>query len=261
LWELPFQTLLSKENRYLLQDYSISYIPSLTVLHEMRKLRKVEPSAAPTILAFGNPALGKETVRDIKLSFRSANLTPLPEAEAEVKTLGRIYGATQSKIFVGADASEDRFKNEAASFEILHLATHGILDDASPMYSYLALTKGDSKSEDGFLEARELMNMDLKADLVTLSACETGLGKVGKGEGIIGLSWALFVAGVPATVVSQWKVDSAGTADLMLNFHRNLKAGVSKAEALRNASLKLLKSTQYSHPFFWAPFVLIGDGY
>jgi CHAT domain-containing protein len=134
------------------------------------------------------------------------------------------------------------------------------------MYSNLVLAPGDKK-EDGLLEAWELMQMDLKADLAVLSACETARGRYGAGEGMIGLTWAMFVAGVPSTVVSQWKVESAGTRDLMVNFHRALishpgtgKAKLTKSEALRQAALKLMKNAETSHPFYWAGFVLVGDG-
>jgi CHAT domain-containing protein len=132
------------------------------------------------------------------------------------------------------------------------------------MYSHLVLAQGD-KNEDGLLEAWELMQMDLHADLAVLSACETARGRYGAGEGVIGLTWALFVAGVPSTVVSQWKVESASARDLMLNFHRQLqapaaKAKVTKAETLRQAALKVMKNPGTSHPFYWAGFVLVGDG-
>ena len=136
------------------------------------------------------------------------------------------------------------------------------------MYSHVVLSQaaGDSK-EDGLLEAWEIMNLDLKADLVVLSACDTARGRIGAGEGVIGLTWAFFVAGSPTTVVSQWSVESASTTELMLNFHRNLKApgggsqyAMTKAEALRQAQLKLLRTKRYQHPFFWAGFVVVGDG-
>jgi CHAT domain-containing protein len=141
---------------------------------------------------------------------------------------------------------------------VLHFATHGVMNNASPLYSHLVLAH--SEKEDGLLEAWELMQMDLQADLAVLSACETARGRYGAGEGMIGLSWALFVAGVPSTVVSQWKVESASTRDLMLQFHRRLQSGkTSKAEALRQASLSLLKNPATSHPFYWAGFVLVGD--
>jgi CHAT domain-containing protein len=143
---------------------------------------------------------------------------------------------------------------------ILHFATHGILNNATPMYSHLMLAPGTT-DEDGLLEAWELMQMDLQADLAVLSACETARGKFGAGEGVIGLSWALFVAGVPSTVVSQWKVESAATRDLMIGFHRNLRAAnTTKAAALRAAALSVMKRPTTSHPFYWAGFVLVGDG-
>ena len=132
------------------------------------------------------------------------------------------------------------------------------------MFSYLTLaqTAGDP-NEDGLLEAREIINMDLRAELAVLSACQTARGWVGAGEGVIGMSWALFVAGVPTTVASQWKVDSASTTSLMIDFHRRLTARPTnaKAEALRQAALGLLRSERYRHPFYWAGFVMIGDGW
>jgi CHAT domain-containing protein len=147
---------------------------------------------------------------------------------------------------------------------VLHFATHGLLDNRNPLFSYLTLaqTAGD-KNEDGLLEAREIINMDLHAKLAVLSACQTARGRVGAGEGVIGMSWALFVAGVPTTVASQWNVDSASTTSLMIDFHRRLttRPREAKAEALRQAALGLLKSERYRHPFYWAGFVMIGDGW
>jgi CHAT domain-containing protein/tetratricopeptide (TPR) repeat protein len=266
LWELPFQALLTPAQRFLLEDAAIAYTPSLTVLREMLKRRPSQPAAPDTLLALGNPLLGRATIERATLALRDEKLTPLPEAETEVKALGQLYGATRSKVYVGAEAREDRAKIEATSARVLHFATHGILNNAAPLYSHLVLTQGDV-NEDGLLEAWELMQLDLKADLAVLSACETARGRYGAGEGMIGLTWALFVAGVPATVVSQWKVESASTRELMLNFHRALqtlpsaaKTKVTKAEALRQAALKLLKQTETSHPFYWAGFVLVGDG-
>ena len=147
--------------------------------------------------------------------LRDEKFEPLPEAEEEVKALGRLYGASRSKVFVGAEAREDRAKAEAGQVRVLHFATHGTLNNAAPMYSNLVLAQGD-KNDDGLLEAWELMELDLKADLAVLSACETARGRYGAGEGMIGLTWAMFVAGVPSTVVSQWKVESASTRDLMV---------------------------------------------
>jgi CHAT domain-containing protein/Flp pilus assembly protein TadD len=267
LWEMPFQALLSPRNRYLIQDHAIAYTPSLTVLREMIELRQRKSSEAPTLLAVANPALGKEVVERHK-ALMNDPLDSLPDAEKQVQSLGKFYGPRRSRIYVGAAATEGRVKAEAGQHAILHLATHGILNDRSPMYSHLVLAQADEKDkEDGLLEAWEILNLDLKADLAVLSACETARGRVGAGEGMIGLTWALFVAGVPTTVVSQWKVRSDSTAELMIEFHRLLQARdakgaprLSRAEALQQAALKLLNSSQYRHPFFWAGFVLVGDG-
>jgi CHAT domain-containing protein/tetratricopeptide (TPR) repeat protein len=269
LWELPFQALLAEDNRYVIEKSAVSYAPSLTVLREMMAKRdkhqpgrQVNPTAY-ALLALGNPAIGKETIERATLTLRDEKLDPLPDAEKEVKALGQLYGNAHSKVYIGAEAREDRLKAEAAQARVLHFATHGILNNATPMYSHLALAQGD-KNEDGLLEAWELMQMDLRADLVVLSACETARGRFGAGEGMIGLTWALFVAGAPSTVVSQWEVESASANELMLGFHRRLIApsrkSLTKAEALRMAALKLMKNPSTSHPFYWAGFVLVGDG-
>jgi CHAT domain-containing protein/Tfp pilus assembly protein PilF len=271
LWELPYQTLQTGPNRYLIEDAAIAYAPSLTALREMNKLRQGKKSTAnsSTLLAFGNPALGKQNISGAKPVLMDENLEPLPEAERQVNEIKQIYGAAKSRVYIGAAANEEHVKAEAGSYRILHLATHGILNDSSPMYSYLqlALTEGD-RNEDGLLEAWEIMKLDLQADLVVLSACETARGRVGTGEGMIGLSWALFIAGSPTSVLSQWKVDSASTTELMVEFHRQLKAQManptdsfSAARALREADLKLLRSERYRHPFYWAGFVVSGKGF
>jgi CHAT domain-containing protein len=257
--------LLAEGDRYVIERSAVSYAPSLTVLREMKAQReKLRTDAAPfALLALGNPAIGKETIERAVLALRDEKLTPLPEAEQEVKALRRLYGAARSQVYIGAEAREDRVKSEAGEAVILHFATHGMMNNASPMYSHLVLASGD-KNEDGLLEAWELMQLDLRAEVAVLSACETARGRFGAGEGVIGLSWALFVAGVPATVVSQWKVESASTRELMLGFHQQLrppaKTSATKAESLRQAALKLMKNPATSHPFYWAGFVLVGDG-
>jgi CHAT domain-containing protein len=122
------------------------------------------------------------------------------------------------------------------------------------------LAAEDARVEDGLLEAWELLQMNLKAELVVLSACETARGRVGTGEGVIGFSWALFVSGVPTTVLSQWKVDSDSTSDLMVAYHANRAKGMNDAQAMRAASLKVRNGEQTGHPFFWAPFIVVGAG-
>jgi CHAT domain-containing protein/Tfp pilus assembly protein PilF len=274
LWELPFQALQPDPARYLIEDCAIAYAPSLTALREMIKPRERRKDSADssTLLAFGNPALGKQNITRLKSTLMDEKLDPLPEAERQVNVMRRIYGAANSKVYIGAEASEERVKGEAEGYRILHLATHGILNNSSPMYSHLLLAQSEGgaaqSGEDGLLEAWEIMKLDLKADLTVLSACDTARGRVGAGEGMIGLSWALFVAGCPTSVVTQWKVDSTSATELMLEFHRQLRSQMansrnefSAARALREASLKLRRTAKYRHPFYWAGFVATGKGF
>jgi CHAT domain-containing protein len=263
LWELPFQALVDPAGRYLLDDCAVSYAPSLTALKAMMEV-KAERRRTPErtqLLAMGNPTWGLGEVERVRAIYRDQDLGNLPLAETEVQRLGKIYGEDRSHVYIGRDARESRFKSEAAKSSVLHLATHGILNDASPLYSYLLLAgEGDGSSEDGLLEAREIMQMKLRAELVVLSACETARGHVGAGEGMIGLSWALFVSGVPTSVLSQWKVESDSTSRLMVAFHENRRKNLSDAEALRAAALAIRKDPAYQHPFYWAPFIVIGAG-
>ncbi len=289
LWELPFEALrqtgVAGKPRYLLEDFTLARAPSLTVLVEMQKLRARRAPAAhdATLLALGNPALPVSAPASLPATtlptgasasasaLRALPTKALPQAETEVKALARLYGAAHSRIYTGADAREDRFKAEAAGADVIHLAAHGLLNDAGPLYSQIVLAQSAAgttgpvsagetgNSEDGLLEAWELMKLDLRADLVVLSACETGRGAVIPGEGVLGLSWALFIAGAPTVVVSQWQVDADATTAMMIEFHRQLLGHSSgaKAAALRTAALKLLRGS-YRHPFYWAGFVAVG---
>ena len=263
LWDLPFQALVNSAGHFTIEEASITYAPSLTVLREMtkRRLQKTETRASATLLAFGNPVSTHQITKDSGTTLRENNFDPLPEAGEEVRALARLYGAARSKVYVGAEAREDRVTSEAGRASILHFTTHGTLNNASPMYSYLTLAEG-GPNDDGLLEAWELMQLDLKAELAVLSACETARGRIGAGEGVIGFSWAMFIAGVPSTVVSQWKVESASTRDLMVSFHRSLisAAAPRKTDALRQAALTLMRNPETSHPFYWAGFVMVGDG-
>jgi CHAT domain-containing protein len=303
LWELPFQALLSAGNRFVLEDHALFYVPSLSVLREIR----AKEGAAD--VAGRNASQGNDTANnnsDVLLAIANPDLTgrlpgppsgdaqyaPLPEQERLVTTLAQIYGPGNSTVLTGKAAREETVKAIAGRYKILHFATHGILDNSDPLYSGLLLSSA-SEDEDGFLEAREIVQMDLHSEVAVLSACETALGKVHQGEGVMGMSWALFVAGTPTTVVSQWRVDSAGTAKLMVAFHRALwtamterreppgktaallhpirsyrllksrKDGVdiNKAQALRQAALMLMHQPKYAHPFYWAAFVVVGDGF
>ena len=247
LWELPFQALMPTPGRYVLENYTLAYAPSLTSLRAITQRNRT--NAPQLLLAFGNPQLTIE------------NLPPLSQTEQQVRDLGVLFGPSASRIYLGADASEQRFKAEAANYSIINLATHGIFDDQQPLASHVLLARSDS--EDGLLEAHEIMQMQLQAQLVVLSACETARGYIGPGEGVIGLTWAFLQAGVPTVVVSQWQVREDSTAALMKQFYQSIKtptATVTRAGALRQAALSVMKDARYRHPFYWAGFVLVGNG-
>ncbi|MFI5006978.1 MAG: CHAT domain-containing protein [Solirubrobacterales bacterium] len=259
LWELPFQALRPEGGRYLIEDATVSYAPSLSVLRDMRAHRAATPRGTG-LLALGNPELGSDAKRLAGSVLASEALQPLPETESQVREIARLYDAPAAAVRVGAEARESWVKTEASRYRILHFATHGVLDNTSPLYSELVLAApkaGDR--DDGLLEAREILDLNLNADLAVLSACETGRGQAGAGEGLIGMTWAFFVAGCPATVASQWKVDAASTSRLMLAFHRGLREGRAPAEALRLAALRQLSREAERHPFHWAAFVAVGD--
>lgn len=267
LWDAPFQATQARAGRYLLEDYAIHYAPSLSVLAKLarREDSGQKRSHVPSLLAFGNPLAGAEAVARLQEVNRGGSFVPLPEAEVEVKALAQIFDPARSKVFIGARADEKTFKSLASTYNVLHFATHGVLDDRHPLYSYLLLSKptGDV-SDDGFLEAREIMDLNLRAELVVLSACETARGRIGAGEGVIGMSWAFLVAGCRTTVVSQWQVNSPSASELMAGFYKHLRPAAAegrkmKSEALRLAALELIKDSRYRHPYYWAGFVMIGS--
>ena len=252
LWELPFQALQPKDGQFLLDQHAIYYVPSVTVLREMSARRT--PKARRSLLAIGNPLLPTKGVAQLR---GDTALPPLPQTESEIRGIAPLYD--DRRVHLGGAAREDVVKSEARTFDVLHFATHAVLDDHNALYSRLVLSPSGER-EDGLLEAREIMRLDLNADMAVLSACETARGRIGEGEGLIGMSWALFVAGVPTSVVSQWKVDSQSTSELMIDFHRALRGSPrSKAEALRHAALKTKGRAAYRHPFYWAPFVVVGS--
>lgn len=129
----------------------------------------------------------------------------------------------------------------APAYDIIRCATHGVFDNRHPLYSFLLFAKAkDSANDDGLLEAREIMNLKLNADLVVLSACDTARGRIGAGEGVIGLSWAFFAAGCRSTLVSQWKVNSAGAVDWMKSFYQNLRQTTAWSKSMKANALRLM---------------------
>jgi CHAT domain-containing protein/Tfp pilus assembly protein PilF len=281
LFYLPFETLIADaaaaEHRYdfgkatfLVERHAVSYVASASLLDPaLQRPREAERG----LLAFGNPDFSRgEDDRlpreffDSNLSYsggivRGGELLPLPAAEAEVGAIKGALGRTGSRVYVGQQATEDVFKKEAAQYRILHLATHFLSDDRQPLYSKIVLAQDPEAEEDGFLQTYEIFNTRLNADLVVLSACNTGLGKLSKGEGLAGISRAFLYAGVPSLLVSLWSVDDESTSTLMQRFYERLAEGLNKKQALRQAKLDYLRTAanEKRDPFYWAPFILIGD--
>lgn len=260
LWRVPFHALGRRGEPLLVERVPVFYAPSIAVLAAAASKRHGPGgTGTATLLAFANPNVGAETASLYRALNRDAPAGAIPETESEVRAIASLYGKKQSRVFVGADARETVFKDQASQYDILHIATHGIVYDSAPMFSSLLLTaSAEDRTEDGVLEAREIAALQLDADVAVLSACETGKAEDVRGGGVIGLSWAFLAAGCPTTVVSQWKAQSAATAQLMVEFHRQLTRGASKPEALRRAQLALRRDPRYRHPFYWAPFVVIG---
>jgi len=231
---LPFSALHGGTD-YVIDRYGIRHLPSASV---MQYLKDRQRPKALGVLAFGNPDLG-DPQYDLKF------------AQDEAVAIAK--GFPQTKVLLRKDASKTAFKSFGPQFAYLHFATHGKFDPDVPLNSGLLLA-GDAQN-DGFLSLGELYSLRLNADLVTLSACETGLGKINNGDDVVGLARGFLYAGSNAIVASLWEVDDQATSLLMTEFYANIKKG-NKREALRQAQLAVKK--QFEHPFYWAAFQLTG---
>jgi CHAT domain-containing protein len=252
LYSVPFQALVNPESgSYLIEDYTVYIAPSLSALASMRDK---ETREQPVLLAFGDPYFSREQAPG---TLRS-ELAPLPFSGNEVKSIADVY-KSRAKVVTGPEASESAFKMLAPDYGVIHIASHGLIDDRNPMHSSIAFSETDEE-EDGFLEAREVMKMDLNADIVILSACETARGRVTRGEGVKGLLRSFFAAGVPTVVASLWPVEDESTAKLMSEFHRHLRKGKRPADAMATAQRKLLKDDpRFRDSYYWAGFLVYGD--
>ncbi len=257
---IPFEILQLDQNSTFGDKFDIHYSWSAKEVKSLGKNRgsKSEILAiAPTYLDQYN----EDASPDINLFaelVRSGNVH-LPGAAEEVSKIERIY---PTKIIRGAQASEANFKNQAKEHNILHLSMHGLVDNNNPLLSSLIFTPGIDTVENGILEAWEIYNLNLNAELVVLSSCNTGYGKLEKSEGVMSLSRAFAHAGVPSAVMTLWQVPDQSTSEIMVNFYQNLKDGLTKSAALRKAKKTYLENTivpQKKHPFYWAGLVLVGD--
>jgi CHAT domain-containing protein len=246
---------------YLLREKNVSYIYSATFFQQtMHRQRKTAPR---DLLAFA-PVFGEEA-----MGPQNRETGPLPASRDEVEGIDALFGTRygwferwfggKTEVLLTGSATEDRLKTrEAALYRYVHLATHGFVDEKEPGQSGLALAQG-GRSEDGLLHLGEIYNLNLNADLVVLSACETGLGQLARGEGIIGLTRGFLYAGAANVLVSLWKVDDTTTAQLMQDFYVDLLADFPKTTALRRAKLRLIeKHPRFARPYYWSSFILIG---
>ncbi|HXI20493.1 MAG TPA: CHAT domain-containing protein, partial [Gemmatimonadales bacterium] len=244
LYYLPFGALLrpGSPDRFLIERYDVAYAPSASVLSQLRARFPAPDSAAGTVLA-----LAPEPVR-------------LPGSRTEVDAIRRFYGA-RATVLLGAAASETAFRAEAADADIVHLSTFGVLNRHNPLFSFIALRAGGG--EDGRLEVHEAFGLPLRARLVVLSACQTGLGSgvledVPEGDDWVGLVQAFLTAGAGSVAASLWPVADRPTATLMTEFYRRLRAGDQATAALSGAQRAALQDPATADPFFWAGFEVVG---
>ncbi len=263
LHSLPFASLTDSRGRSLIEFKPVIKLISPTVLHETRKRSRTGNKLK--MAAFGNPlypAVNEPSENDADTrSIRGLNeLSPLPATEKEVAMIAALFGENV-QVFTAENAKEETAKHIDSSFSHIHFACHGIVDEQFPLNSGLALSVPDGRdenAENGFLQAWEIFeSMRINADLVTLSACDTALGKEMGGEGLVGLSRAFNYAGARSVLASQWKVSDESTFELMKLFYGFLSEGMSADKSLQQAQKKM-KEAGY-HPFHWAAFQLIGD--
>lgn len=252
LWLVPFAALRLPDGTWMGDRWSLIYAASACTLDEIRQEPCYTPLANSKILAVGNPIMPMVPDHDgVKIE-----LQPLPGAEAEVKSIVELFPQQQCTLLIAQAATEANVKELAQSHNIVHLATHGIAYGSDPLASLVAFSP--TEHENGLLTAREVIqSSSLPADLVVLSACQTGLGRI-TGEGMLGLSRAFLVAGARTVVVSQWSVSDSATMELMVAFYKNYLQSGNKAIALQKAMQSVRSQPEYSHPRYWAAFVVVG---
>ncbi|MFZ0749750.1 MAG: CHAT domain-containing protein, partial [Pyrinomonadaceae bacterium] len=273
---VPYESLFNN-GRYLIEDHEISYLPSASLIELLRQRpprSAAEYDGQLDLLAFGDPVFQQRSKTSLSRNLPSAsakieklawdaetsNLSRLPRTRDEVEYIASLIPRERKRLHLGKDSTEKAFKQEPLNkFRWIHFATHSLIDERNPGRSAVVLALDADHDEDGFLRAAEIADLDLNCDLVVLSACETGWGQLSSGEGVIGLSRSFFIAGARSVVVSQWAVRDISTAQLMKDFYQQMIKNAAKPAALREAKLRMLQSgSETRHPYYWAPFVIIG---
>ncbi|GET37875.1 CHAT domain-containing protein [Microseira wollei] len=240
LFLVPFAALLDKNGNYLIEKHTILTAPAIQVLQLTHQQQQRVSESANNILVVGNPSPMPEP------------LSALPHSEQEALNIAQMHN---TQPLIGDCATKAAILPQLERARLIHLATHGIAKEDSPLESAIAFAP--SVGDNGWLTAEEIFHLQLSAELVVLSACSTGKGKI-TGDGVVGLSRSLISAGVPSVIVSLWSVHDASTAFLMTEFYRNLhQLKLDKAQALRSAMLTTMQ--KYANPKNWAAFILIGE--
>ncbi|HEY9607143.1 MAG TPA: CHAT domain-containing protein, partial [Allocoleopsis sp.] len=251
LFFVPFGAIQAPTGKYLIEQHTILTAPAIQVLDLTHKQRQ-------RVSGKDNLVVGNPTMPSIPPEFGQAPqpLPSLPGAEEEAKDIASLLN---TKAITGNQATKAAILQRMSSAKIIHLATHGLLDDFKEYQQFRipgAIALAPEGTDDGFLTASEILNLKLSAELIVLSACDTGKGEI-TGDGVLGLSRALILAGVPSAIVSLWSIPDAPTAFLMTQFYRQMQQNPDKAQALRQAMLATLKL--YPNPRNWAAFTLIGE--
>ncbi len=260
---LPFDALLTspaadgkqfKTHNYLLLQHAISYSYSATLLQEMQT--KTFDKKRSNLLAFA-PSFGKEESAEVR--GKRYDLSPLTFNVPEVQEIAKILNG--GDLYINKEAKEETFKQLAGNYRIIHFATHGMANNDHPDYSLLAFAEIADDKENEYLYINDLYNMKLNADLVVLSACETGIGKLSRGEGVQSLARGFSYAGAKSIFTTLWSVNDLATSKIVAQFYKYLAQGKTKDEALQLAKIDYIKAANNNsaNPFLWAPFILIGD--
>jgi CHAT domain-containing protein/Tfp pilus assembly protein PilF len=253
---LPFEALgvsVGDDLRYLVEDRTVCYCPSASALAILKE--RDRPRTWPKqVLAVGGPDYQGPSSRASRM-----NLPPLPFSRKEIEVIARSFPVSTVDILGGGDADESRIKAwPLGDYRIIHFACHGFLDDAAPLRSALVLSAGKGTEDDGLLQMREIYALGLSAELVVLAACQTGIGRLERSEGPLALARPFFYSGARAVLASLWPIGDRSTVPFMQEFYRRLSEGRPASAALREAKLRMIRS-RWSHPFFWAGFLLQGD--
>lgn len=267
LYYVPFETLLTDSSlvikgdyqslNYLILNYSISYDYSSRLLFQKNKTTSKHKTR--NYLGFAPIYPPSENNKDsIFIAKRKNQFKNLNWNISEIENIANII---KGDVYLNEQADESNFKKELTDYKVVHLAMHALVNDIEPMSSKLVFYQNEKDSiEDGFLHTYELLNSKIDADLAVLSACNTGVGKLEKGEGIRSLAYGFSAAGCLSTVMSQWPVDDQSTSILLQCFYKNLNKGFPKNIALRNAKIEMISSMKkaYANPYYWGAFVLYG---